>query len=111
LNSGWLAANYADDVGIANLQTLYTYKTYDMRDAVRKTVSNQPAQQIYPLTPVTISGTGFGLGGLTAMSASGNYFIFSRAANGPARTFRFLNSDLTTAASFTGATFVVLRTQ
>jgi hypothetical protein len=111
LISGWMVANYADDIGIANLETKYTYKTYDMRDDVRKTVSNQPSQQIYPLNPVSIQGTGFGLGGLTARSASGNYFIFSRAAGGPARTFRFLNSDLTTAASFSGATFVVLRTQ
>jgi len=111
LISGWMVANYADDIGINNLQTKYTYKTYDMRDAVRHVVSNQPAQQIYPLNPVSIQGTGFGLGGLTARSGSGNYFIFSRAAGGPARTFRFLNSDLTTAASFSGATFVVLRTQ
>jgi hypothetical protein len=111
LISGWMVANYADDIGINNLQTKYTYKTYDMRDAVRHVVSNQPAQQIYPLNPVSIQGTGFGLGGLTAMSGSGNYFLFSRAAGGPARTFRFLNSDLTTAASFSGATFVVLRTQ
>ena len=111
LISGWMIANYADDTGIPNLQTKYTYKTYDMRDAVRHVVSNQPAQQIYPLNPVAISGTGFGLGGLTAMSGSGNYFTFSRAGGGPARTFRLLNSDLTTAASFPGASFIVLRTQ
>jgi len=111
LISGWMIANYADDNGIPNLQTKYTYKTYDMRDAVRRTVSNQPALQIYPLQPIVISGTGFGLGNLQARSGSGNYFVFSRAAGGPARTFRFLNSDLTTAASFSGASFIVLRTQ
>ncbi len=111
LNSGWLIANYADDNGIPGLLTKFTYKTYDMRDAVRHVVSNQPALQVYPLQPITISGTGFGLGSLTARSGSGNYFLFNRAAGGPARTFRFLNSDLTTAASFSGASFVVLRTQ
>ncbi len=111
LISGWMIANYADDIGIPGLQTKYTYKTYDMRDAVRHVVSNQPSQQVYPLNPVVVSGTGFGLGNLSALSGSGNYFLFSRAAGGPARTFRLLNSDLTTAASFSGATFIVLRTQ
>jgi hypothetical protein len=111
LISGWMIANYADDNGIPGLQTKYTYKTYDMRDAVRHAASNNPSLQVYPLTPIPINGTGFGLGNLTARSASGNYFLFSRAAGGPARTFRFLNSDLTTAASFSGATFIVLRTQ
>ena len=111
LISGWMIANYADDNGIPGLQTKYTYKTYDMRDAVRHTVSNNPSLQVYPLNPVVISGTGFGLGNLTARSGSGNYFLFSRSAGGPARTFRYLNSDLTTAATFSGATFIVLRTQ
>jgi len=111
LISGWMIANYADDIGVPNLQTKYTYKTYNMRDAVRHVVSNNPALQVYPLNPVVISGTGFGLGNLTARSGSGNYFLFSRGAGAPARTFRLLNSDLTTAASFNGATFIVLRTQ
>jgi hypothetical protein len=111
LISGWMIANYADDLGIPNLQTKYTYKTYNMRDAVRHVVSNQPSLQVYPLNPIVITGTGFGLGNLTARSGSGNYFTFSRADGGPARTFRFLNGDLTTAASFSGATFIVLRTQ
>jgi hypothetical protein len=111
LISGWMVANYADDNGIPSLQTKYTYKTYDMRDAVRHTVSNNPALQVYPLQPIVISSTGFGLGGLTARSGSGNYFLFSRSAGGPARSFRLLNSDLTTAATFNGATFILLRTQ
>ena len=111
LISGWMIANYADDNGIPGLQTKYTYKTYDMRDAVRHTVSNNPSLQVYPLNPVVISGTGFGLGNLTARSGSGNYFLFSRSAGGPARTFRYLNSDLTTSATSSGATFIVLRTQ
>lgn len=111
LISSWMITNYTDDNGIPNLPAKYTYKTYDMRDAVKHTVSNNPQLQVYPLQPITITGTGFGLGSLTARSGSGNYFLFSRAAGGPARSFRFLNSDLRTAASFSGATFILFRTQ
>jgi hypothetical protein len=111
LSTGWMVANYADDAGIIGLNPKYTYKTYDMRDNVRKIISNNPASQIYPLIPVTITGSGFTASNLLARSASGNYFTFSRAPAGPARTIRFLNNDLTTAASFSGATFIVLRTQ
>lgn len=111
LITGWMVANYADDAGIPGLSSKYTYKTYDMRDNVRKIISNNPASQIYPLNPINITGSGFVTTNIIARSASGNYFTFSRAAGGSARTFRFLSNDLITAASFSGATFVILRTQ
>jgi hypothetical protein len=110
LSAGWMVTNYSDDAGIFGLDPKYTYKTYDMRDNIRKIISNNPSSQIYPLAPVSITGS-FTVSNLLARSASGNYFTFSRAPGGLARTFRFLNNDLTTAASFTGATYIILRTQ
>ena len=54
----------------------------------------------------------FALTGLQARSGGGaNYFFIARGAGTPARTFRFLNADGTTAASFTGANWVLLRTR
>lgn len=111
LITGWMVANYADDAGIPNLSSKYTYKAYDMRDNVRKIVSNNPASQIYPLLVTAITGTGVVISNLQALSGSGDYFSFSRVAAGLARTFRMLNNDLSTAASFTGATLILLRTQ
>ena len=108
LNSGWLVANVADDLGISGLATKYTYKTYNMRDAVAKA---NPSNPVYPLATTTITGSGFTAANLQARSATGNYFFFSRTAGGPARSFRFLNTDLTTAATFAGANLIVLRTQ
>ncbi|HUQ47815.1 MAG TPA: Ig-like domain-containing protein [Gemmatimonadaceae bacterium] len=109
LVAGWMVANYADDAGIAGLNPKYTYKSFDMR-------SNMAAQPIssnqqYPLAITEIAGTGFISTNQTANSGTGDYFRFSRVASGPARTFRFLNADGATTASFTGATLYILRTQ
>ena len=109
LVAGWMVANYADEAGIAGLNPKYTYKSFDMR-------SNMAAQPIssnqqYPLVVTDIAGTGFISTTQQANSGTGDYFRFSRAAAGPARTFRFLNSDGATTASFTGATLYILRTQ
>jgi Bacterial Ig-like domain (group 2) len=111
LVAAWMVANYADDAGISGLSSRYGYKTYDMRDNVRKIVSSNPANQIYPLKITTVTGTGFVVNNLQVRSASGNYFSFARPPAGPARSFRFLNTDLGNAASFTGATLIILRTQ
>ena len=108
LDAGWLVANFADDLGISGLATKYTYKTYNMRDAVTKANPNAP---VYPLTTATVTGSGFVAANLQARSASGNYFVFSRTAGGAARSFRFLSADQTIAASFAGAHLIVLRTQ
>ena len=101
-------ANAADDAGISGLAAKYTYKTYNMRDAVAKANPNNP---FYPLGMATVTGSGFLSANLQARSASGNYFFFSRGAGAAARSFRFLSVDQSTAASFSGASFIVLRTQ
>ena len=109
LIAGWLVANVADDAGIPNLATKYTYKTYNMRDAVRFATSSSNPQ--FPLQPSPISGNGFAVTNVQVRSASGAYYTFARAAGALARSFRFLNNDLITAASFPGAALIVLRTQ
>ena len=110
LNVGWLVANFADDAGIPNLPAKYTYKTYNMRDATRFATNAQ--NPIFPLQPAPISGSAFIVGNLSVRSGSGAYFTFVRGAGGQARSFRMLNnSTLTTAAGFTGASLIFLRTQ
>jgi hypothetical protein len=109
LTVGWMVANYADDAGIPNLNPKYTYFTYDMRDATANATNSQ--NKTYPLVPNTISGSGVIISGLQARSGSGLYFTFARAAGQAARTFRMMSSDLVSAANFTGANLILLRTQ
>jgi hypothetical protein len=107
LVAGFLVANYADDAGVSGLPVKYTYKTYDMRNNVIPLTNNG----LYPLVINDIQGSGFVMSNVSVRSGSGNYYRFSRPQAGNARTFRFLNDDGTTAASFTGATLIVLRSQ
>ena len=107
LVAGWMVANYADDFGIPNLEVKYTYKTYDMRSNIARITTNTS----YPLPIQDLSGSGVVISNLVARSGSGNYFRFTRAAGGPARSFRFLNPDGTTAVNFAGASLIVLRSQ
>ncbi|MEO7501022.1 MAG: Ig-like domain-containing protein [Gemmatimonadaceae bacterium] len=102
--SGWMIANYADNVGIPGLSALYSYKVYNMRSQLTSITAGQ-----YPLKVTTVSGSGFVLTGLEARSGSGNYFFAQQNSGSPARTWRFLNSDGATAASFTGAAWIILR--
>jgi hypothetical protein len=113
LVSGWMAANYADNLGIPALSSLYTYKVYDMRSNVTVVDANVgPAHTgSYPIHVNAITGANFALTGLQARSGSGNYFFITRNTGAPARTFRFLNSDGATGASFTGAAWILLRTR
>lgn len=106
LIKGWMLANFADDSAIPGLSSLYAYKVYDMRSNERAISNN-----LYPLKLNLVTGSGFVLSGLQARSGSGNYFFAQRDAGSPARSFRFLNTDGTTAASFTGATWIILRTR
>lgn len=108
LIAGWMVANYADDLGITGLPVRYTYRTYNMRSNVAR-VNNQG--QTYAILVNDVTGNSFSMTNLQARSASGNYFRLSRTAGAPARTFRMTNTDLVTAASFSGATLIVLRSQ
>lgn len=108
LAAGWMAANAADDAGISGLAAKYTYRTYNMRSNVARV--NNPTFS-FPLLITSINTSSFTANPLQARSASGNYFRFSRVAGAPARLFRMTNTDLTTAATFSGATFIIIRTQ
>ncbi len=109
LIAGWMIANYADDAGIAGLPAKYTYKSYNMRS--NESASVISGSSTYPLKVNDVTGTGYVLSNVQARSGSGDYFRFTRAAGGSARSFRLFNKDGTTTASFTGATLVILRTQ
>jgi hypothetical protein len=112
LISGWMVANFADNNGIPGLSSLYTYKVYDMRNIETVVDANITSRNgVYPLKVTGITGANFAMSGLQARSGSGNYFFITRNAGSPARTFRFMNADGTTAASFTGANWILLRTR
>jgi Big-like domain-containing protein len=108
LIAGWMIANYADDAGIPNLPDKYTYKSYNMR-------SNMSAKfispsELFPLQINDVTTSSFVVSSMGALSGSGDYFRFTEGAVPSARSFRLLNPD-GTAASFTGASFFILRTQ
>ncbi len=112
LISGWMVANFADNNSIPGLSSVFTYKVYDMRNIETVVDANvAPRNGVYPLKVNGISTPNFAMTGLQARTGSGNYFFIARNAGSPARTFRFLNADGTTAASFTGANWILLRTR
>lgn len=108
LVAGWMVANYTDDFGTANLPARYTYKTYNIRNNVAR---NNPPTQTFPLFVTDVQGGSQTATGYQARSASGHYFRLTRVAGAPARIFRFVNNDLTTAAGFPGAALIIVRTQ
>ena len=107
LTTGWMVANIADDASIPGLAVKHTYKTYNMRSNVSR--ANSPSQG-FPLIPLQLDATPFSAT-LQVRSASGSYFRFVHAAGADPRWLRMTNTDLTTAATFPGATLIVLRTQ
>ena len=108
LVTAWSVANFTDDAGVAGLATKHTYKTYNMRSNVARV--NTPSQE-YPLVVTELPANSFTATGLTLRSASARFFRMTRTIGAPARIFRFVNNDLTTSASFPGATMIVVRIQ
>jgi hypothetical protein len=97
--SGWLIANYADNLGIANLDARYSYTSWNMRDAVAGVVGGTyPLRVLTPGAAVTT----------TAQSGSGVYFVSQRAAGAPAATFRMLSPGGGN-VSFGGARVYIVR--
>lgn len=80
--SGWLVANYADNLGINGLDARYSYTSWNMRDAVSGAAGGN-----YPLR-INTPGAPFST---TAQSGSGVYFLAQRANGAPAATFRMLD--------------------
>ena len=81
--AGWLIANYADNLGIPNLDARYSYVSWNIRDAV----AGARQAGTYPLpTPAPgVSDT------TTAQSGSGVYFLAPRPIGAPVSTFRMLD--------------------
>lgn len=77
--SGWLIANYADNLNVPGLDARYSYTSWNMRDAVAGTVGgNYPLRVDTPGAPVVT----------TAQSGSGVYFLSNRSPGQPPATFR-----------------------
>jgi Big-like domain-containing protein len=97
--SGWLIANYADNIGVANLDARYSYTSWNMRDAVAGAVGGTyPLRPPAPGAPLTT----------TAQSGSGMYFLSQRASGAPQATFRMLAPGGGN-VSFAGSRVYVLR--
>ena len=80
---GWLIANYADNLGIPNLDARYSYTSWNIRDAV----AGARQAQTYPL-PTPAPGVSVTT---TAQSGSGVYFLAPRTIGAPTSTFRMLD--------------------
>ena len=97
--SGWLIANYTDNLGVTGLDARYSYTSWNMRDAVAGAVGGN-----YPLR-VTTPGAPFST---TAESGSGVYFLAQRAAGAPVATFRMVDPSGGN-VGFAGARVYVVR--
>jgi hypothetical protein len=79
--SGWMIANYTDNLAIAGLDARYSYTSWNMREAVASVAGGTyPLRVNTPGAPFTTS----------AQSGSGAYFLAQRAAGAPVATFRML---------------------
>ena len=80
--SGWLVANYTDNLNIQGLDPRFSYTSWNMRDAITGSSSSYPLRVNTPGAPVTFPNV---------VSGSGAYFLAQRAAGAPLATFRMLN--------------------
>jgi hypothetical protein len=97
--SGWLIANYADNLGITGLDPRYSYTSWNMRDAVAGAINtNYPLRVNTPGAPFVTN----------AQSGSGSYFLAQRAAGAPTATFRMFDQGGGN-VGFAGARVYVVR--
>jgi len=99
---GWLIANYADNLGIPNLDARYSYVSWNIRDAV----AGARQSGAYPL-PTPAPGVSVTT---TAQSGSGVYFLAPRPTGAPLSTFRMLDPSGGN-VGFDGARVYVVRVQ
>jgi len=99
---GWLIANYADNLGIPNLDARYSYTSWNMRDAI----SGARQAGTYPL-PTPAPGVSVTT---TVQSGSGVYWLAPRTTGSPASTFRMLDPNGGN-VGFDGARVYVVRVQ
>jgi hypothetical protein len=80
--SGWLVANYTDNLNIQGLDARFSYTSWNMRDALSGSGGTYPLRVNSPGAPATFANV---------VSGSGAYFLAQRAAGAPVATFRILN--------------------
>jgi hypothetical protein len=103
LLTGWHVANYADGLAIGGLPVRFTYRSWNMRDAI----SGQNGGN-YPLQLVTLGVDGVNAG--SARSAGGALYHRLTVPAGQAGALQLTNAD-GTEAGFNGGRLVLLRTQ
>ena len=104
----WLVANYADDAGIPNVAAMYTYPSWNMRNAVLETVRlRTPSTPGYTLQVTPLSG-GQTIGN-TVRSGAGWYYDLSLAAGSQVTSLAMQSA--TGGAAFPTARLVLLRRQ
>jgi hypothetical protein len=97
--SGWLVANFTDDLGVTNLNSRYSYTSWNMRDAMAKKNNNNFPLAVAPLPASQIA--------TRSLSGSGNYFRLTRTAPAPQSTFRMTNTGGGTLSSQFARVYVV----
>ena len=98
--SGWLVANYADNLNIQGLDARFAYTSWNMRDAIAGAAGgNYPLRVNTPGAAATFPNV---------VSGSGAYFLAQRAAGAPVATFRMLNPGGGN-VTFNGARVYVVR--
>ena len=97
--SGWLIANYTDNVGVTGLDARYSYTSWNIRDAVAGAAGGTyPLRVLTPGAAITT----------TAQSGSGVYFLAQRASGAPVSTFRMLDQS-GAKVGFDGARVYIVR--
>jgi hypothetical protein len=100
LMAGWMVANFADNAGVPDLPTRYSYVSWNMRN-----VEAAVNQNIYPLVPTQVAAGQSAAG--TAPSAGGAYYIVGTSA-----TERTIIGALDTnggTVSYSGARLYIVR--
>jgi hypothetical protein len=97
--SGWMVANYTDNLAIPGLDPRFSYTSWNMRDAITGSSASYPLRVNTPgATPPFPN----------VVSGSGAYFLAQRAAGAPVATFRMLNPGGGN-VTFNGARVYVVR--
>jgi hypothetical protein len=100
--SGWMIANYTDNLVIAGLDARYSYTSWNMRDAVAG-ATQSGTYLLRVNTPTAVPSA------TKAQSGSGTYFLTQRPAGALAATFRMLATSTGGNVGFAGARVYVVR--
>ena len=109
---GWLIANYADDRPITNLDPLYEYASWRMREAMGCFVTDSPTGACgspYPLKTTELSAVPSAGASLSILTGSGAYYTGTFSSTTPDFWVRLLGTN-GRLVSAPGARMFVLRT-